>query len=103
MRTTSSRPHAAIGLPKSLRCCVMEAGTAGVTRPITVIIADDHTVVRDGVRAVLQREAGEFEVVGEAADIPSLIREVREHKPDLLTLDLRSEEHTSELQSLRHL
>src|SRR5260370_7261289 len=66
----------------------MEAGTPGVTRPIDVIIADDHTVVRDGIRAVLQREAGEFRVVAEAADIPSMIREVREHKPDLLTLDL---------------
>jgi two-component system, NarL family, response regulator NreC len=66
----------------------MEAGTPGVTRPIDVIIADDHTVVRDGIRAVLLREAGEFRVVAEAADIPSMIREVREHKPDLLTLDL---------------
>jgi two-component system, NarL family, response regulator NreC len=56
--------------------------------PVRVIIADDHTVVRDGIRAVLEREAGEFDVVAEAADIPSLIREVREHKPDLLTLDL---------------
>ena len=56
--------------------------------PTTVIIADDHTVVRDGVRAVLEREAGEFKVVAEAADIPSMIRAVREHKPDLLTLDL---------------
>ena len=63
-------------------------GTPGVTRPIDVIIADDHTVVRDGIRAVLQREAGEFRVVAEAADIPTMIREVREHKPDLLTLDL---------------
>jgi two-component system response regulator NreC len=66
----------------------MEAGMQGATRPIDVIIADDHTVVRDGIRAVLQREAGEFRVVAEAADIPSMIREVREHKPDLLTLDL---------------
>jgi two-component system, NarL family, response regulator NreC len=66
----------------------MEAGTPGAARPIDVIIADDHTVVRDGIRAVLQREAGEFRVVAEAADIPSMIREVREHKPDLLTLDL---------------
>jgi two-component system response regulator NreC len=66
----------------------MEAGMPGATRPIDVIIADDHTVVRDGIRAVLQREAGEFRVVAEAADIPSMIREVREHKPDLLTLDL---------------
>jgi two-component system response regulator NreC len=66
----------------------MDSGMPGATRPIDVIIADDHTVVRDGIRAVLQREAGEFRVVAEAADIPSMIREVREHKPDLLTLDL---------------
>jgi len=67
---------------------LMDDRMPGATRPVTVVIADDHTVVRDGVRAVLEREAGEFEVVAEAADIPSLIREVREHKPDLLTLDL---------------
>jgi two-component system response regulator NreC len=66
----------------------MEESTPGVSRPIDVIIADDHTVVRDGIRAVLDREAGEFRIVAEAADIPSMIREVREHKPDLLTLDL---------------
>lgn len=57
-------------------------------RPISVIIADDHAVVRDGIRMVLEREAGEFEVVAEAADVPSTVKEVREHKPDLLTLDL---------------
>jgi two-component system response regulator NreC len=66
----------------------MEAGIPGVDRPIRVIIADDHAVVRDGIRMVLEREAGEFEVVAEAADVPSTVREVREHKPDLLTLDL---------------
>jgi two-component system response regulator NreC len=66
----------------------MSDRTPGVTRPITVIIADDHSVVRDGVRAVLQRDEGEFEVVAEAGDIPSMVRAVREHRPDLLTLDL---------------
>jgi two-component system response regulator NreC len=67
----------------------MEAsGTPGVNRPIDVIIADDHAIVRDGIRTVLEREAGEFRVVAEAADIPSVIRAVRDHKPDLLTLDL---------------
>ena len=66
----------------------MEAGTPGMDRPIRVIIADDHAVVRDGIRIVLEREAGEFDVVAEAADVPSTIKAVREHKPDLLTLDL---------------
>jgi two-component system response regulator NreC len=65
-----------------------ESGIPGVERPITVIIADDHTVVRDGIRAVLEREQDEFNVIAEAADVPSTIRAVREHKPDLLTLDL---------------
>ena len=66
----------------------MDVGKPGVDRPVDVIIADDHTVVRDGIRTVLEREKGEFRVVAEAADVPSMIREVREHKPDLLTLDL---------------
>ncbi|HEY2142530.1 MAG TPA: response regulator transcription factor [Solirubrobacteraceae bacterium] len=66
----------------------MEAATPRMDRPIEVIIADDHAVVRDGVRTVLQREAGEFRIVAEAADVPATIRAVREHKPDLLTLDL---------------
>src|SRR5437879_2215063 len=66
----------------------MDAGAVRTEGPIDVIIADDHTVVRDGIRAVLEREADEFRVVAEAADVPAVVREVREHKPDLLTLDL---------------
>src|SRR5579859_6175601 len=66
----------------------MDAGTPGSERPIDVIIADDHSVVRDGIRTVLERTEGEFRVIGETADVPSTIREVRELKPDLLTLDL---------------
>jgi two-component system response regulator NreC len=57
-------------------------------RPIDVIIADDHAVVRDGIRTLLERYADEFHVVAETADVPSTVRAVREHKPDLLTLDL---------------
>jgi len=66
---------------------VMREGN-GATGATTVIIADDHAIVRDGIRSVLEREEGEFEVIGEAADIPTMVREVRELKPDLLTLDL---------------
>jgi two-component system response regulator NreC len=66
----------------------VEAGKPGVDRPIDVLIADDHSVVRDGIRIVLERTEGEFRVVAETADVPSTIREVRECRPDLLTLDL---------------
>jgi two-component system response regulator NreC len=74
--------------PQSLPCHVMPEGTPGVDRPIDVIIADDHAVVRDGIRTVLERQNGEFRVVAEAADVPSTIREVKAYRPDLLTLDL---------------
>ena len=66
----------------------MDRPEAPLEGPITVIIADDHAIVRDGIRSVLEREDGEFQVVGEAADIPTMVREVRDQKPDLLTLDL---------------
>lgn len=57
-------------------------------RAFSVVIADDHSVVRDGVRRLLERSGSEFEVVAEAADVPSVVREVRNHRPDLLILDL---------------
>ena len=63
-------------------------GTRGADGPIEVIIADDHKIVREGIRSVFDGEAGEFRVVAETADVPSTVRAVREHKPDLLTLDL---------------
>jgi len=66
----------------------MDEVKPGAGRSIDVLIADDHSVVRDGIRTVLERTEGEFRVVGETADVPSTIREVRELKPDLLTLDL---------------
>jgi two-component system response regulator NreC len=54
---------------------------------IRVVIADDHAVVRRGLREVLTPDAG-FEVVAEAADIDSARRYVRGHHPDVLVLDL---------------
>ena len=56
--------------------------------PFTVVIADDHDVVRDGIRTLLQRSGGEFKVVGEADDVQSTLDTVREHQPDLLILDV---------------
>jgi two-component system, NarL family, response regulator NreC len=55
--------------------------------PITIVLADDHAVVRSGLRLVLER-AGGFEVVSEAGDAESALRTVLGHKPRILVLDL---------------
>ncbi|MEA2209549.1 MAG: two-component system, NarL family, response regulator NreC [Solirubrobacteraceae bacterium] len=88
MRPSRSVLGCRYGLDMEASALQTPPGEPGITRPISVIIADDHTVVRDGIRAVLEREKGEFEVIAEAADVPATIRQVRDHKPDLLTLDL---------------
>ena len=53
----------------------------------TIVLADDHAVVRTALRMLLESEPG-FEVVAEAGDAPNAIRYVRGHKPDVLILDL---------------
>ena len=53
----------------------------------TIVLADDHTVVRHGLRLLLERD-GEMEVLAEAADADGALRYVRGHKPDVLVLDL---------------
>lgn len=56
-------------------------------RRTTVVIADDHAVVRSGLRMLLDAEP-DFEVVAEAGDVDSAVRYVRGHKPAVLILDL---------------
>jgi two-component system, NarL family, response regulator NreC len=54
--------------------------------PITVVLADDHAVVRSGLRLLL--DSAGMEVVAEAGDVDSALRYVLGHKPDVLVLDL---------------
>lgn len=54
---------------------------------ITVVIADDHAVVREGTRALLEREP-DMQVLGEAADGEEAIRLIEELKPDVAILDI---------------
>ncbi len=61
-------------------------GMTGMTS-IRVLIADDHAVVREGVRHVLSVEHG-FDVVGEAANGPDAVRLTQSLAPDVVVLDL---------------
>ena len=57
------------------------------SKPVTVVLADDHVMVRNGIRMVLEAEGG-IEVVAEAADAEEAARRTLGHKPDILLLDL---------------
>ena len=54
---------------------------------ITVLIADDHEVIRRGVEVLL--ESSHFRVVASAATVAQLVRLARKHKPDVVLLDVR--------------
>jgi len=54
---------------------------------ISIVLADDHTVVRRALRVLLEEEPS-FEVVAEAEDADGTVRYLRGHKPDVLILDL---------------
>ena len=55
---------------------------------ISVFIADDHEVVREGLRMILEAEE-DFEVVGEAGDGAEAVRRVGELQPQVVLMDLR--------------
>jgi DNA-binding NarL/FixJ family response regulator len=54
---------------------------------IRVVVADDHHLVRQGIRALLEK-AGDIEVIGEAADGQEAVDLVGSLKPDVLVLDI---------------
>jgi DNA-binding NarL/FixJ family response regulator len=56
-------------------------------RRITVLLVDDHTLVRDGIREILSLEP-DIEVIGEAANSEGAIDAVRQHAPDIVLLDV---------------
>lgn len=57
-------------------------------QPIRIVLADDHPIVRDGLRKLLMLEE-DIEVVGEASDGREVVQVVHDTRPDILILDLR--------------
>ncbi|HJV85086.1 MAG TPA: response regulator [Noviherbaspirillum sp.] len=56
-------------------------------KPITVLLVDDHTLFRSGIRSLLQRHS-DFTVVGEASDGVEGIKRAKQLRPDVVLLDL---------------
>ncbi len=56
--------------------------------PIRILVADDHLIIRQGLRLILETQEG-FEMVGEAADGAEALRLCAELKPDVVLMDLR--------------
>ena len=54
---------------------------------VRILLADDHNILRDGMRLLLERQPG-FAVVGEAADGRGIVELAREHHPDVVVMDI---------------
>lgn len=59
-----------------------------MSKIVRILIADDHAVVRAGLRALLERQ-GHFRVVAEASTGEEAIEQARSHHPDVAVLDIR--------------
>ena len=56
-------------------------------KPIRILLADDHNLLREGLRLLLERQQG-FAVVAEASDGREALRLTEEHRPDVVVMDI---------------
>lgn len=68
----------------------MSSDSPDATRPntTTVLLVDDHEVIRQGLRRAFERDPG-FDVVGEAGSVADAVRKAGELQPDVVIMDLR--------------
>jgi NarL family two-component system response regulator LiaR len=72
----------------------------GAESVIRVLVADDHAIVREGMRMLLNRPG--FQLVGEAIDGTEAVRQARELHPDVIVLDLKMPRKTG-LEAIREI
>src|SRR6266566_4138237 len=66
---------------------------------ITLVLADDHAVVRAGLKLLLEAEP-DMTVLSEVGDVDGAVRSVLGHKPDVLVLDLNMPGETTSLEAM---
>jgi DNA-binding NarL/FixJ family response regulator/tRNA A-37 threonylcarbamoyl transferase component Bud32 len=59
----------------------------GAVDPVTIVLADDHAIVRGGLRLLLEAEP-DMKVVAEAGDVDAALHSTRAHRPQVVLLDL---------------
>lgn len=65
----------------------MNSEEVGAAKSIRVLLADDHPLVRSGIRSLLDR-VSEIEVVAEAGDGQEALSLIEEHQPDVVVMDI---------------
>jgi len=77
-----------------------------IDKPVTILLADDHTIVRQGLAKLLESGEG-FKVIGEASNGREVVRKVEELKPDIVLMDiampqLNGIEATRQIKKIQH-
>src|SRR5690606_31893064 len=67
---------------------IVPASRTRMSKLVRILIADDHSVVRAGLRALLEHH-GHFRVIAEASTGEEAIAKAQEHQPDVAVLDIR--------------
>src|ERR1700743_51092 len=72
------------------------------TEKISILLVDDHPVVRQGYRRVLEHQSNNFHVIAEAGDAASAYSAFKQHSPDIVVLDI-SMAGASGLEAIRNI
>jgi DNA-binding NarL/FixJ family response regulator len=73
--------------PRWLSLLIDNVQSSRSTLPITVVIADDHSLFRDGVRKLLESES-DFKILGEAINGAEALNKIKQLKPDVAIIDI---------------
>jgi len=65
-----------------------EGPNSGESDSVTIYLADDHAMVREGLALLLARDGGRFSIIGQSGDGLAVLPEVKRLRPDVVVLDI---------------